>query len=225
METFGAAVVTTTSGRGALAEDHPNVVRFDRRSTGSLERAGGRRRSVLALGCKFSHKQGPRLPAAPVGRSPHPRGRVPGGPGANYDASLTLASGRSLRSRALSAGADGSDREGARGLVAQELDVWRTRAEGPAAARPSRGSRRPPGGHGRLRLPALRRALPPQSCLVLDSGLHQMMARATSVLCPRGLILPTDLQSMATRFRRRSAQSSPGPTAPSSPCSATGASR
>jgi acetolactate synthase-1/2/3 large subunit len=39
--------------------------------------------------------------------------------------------------------------------------------------------------------------MPAESCLVLDSGRHQMMARRDfRVLRPRGLILPTDLQAM-----------------------------
>ena len=44
---------------------------------------------------------------------------------------------------------------------------------------------------------ALRRALPDESTIVLDSGLHQILARRHySVRAPRGLIMPTDLQSM-----------------------------
>jgi len=39
--------------------------------------------------------------------------------------------------------------------------------------------------------------MPRDSCLVLDSGLHQMLARRYfRVLCPRGLIFPADLQAM-----------------------------
>jgi acetolactate synthase-1/2/3 large subunit len=44
---------------------------------------------------------------------------------------------------------------------------------------------------------ALRRALPAEAVLVLDSGLHQILARRYySVQSAGGLILPTDLQSM-----------------------------
>jgi thiamine pyrophosphate-dependent acetolactate synthase large subunit-like protein len=44
---------------------------------------------------------------------------------------------------------------------------------------------------------ALRRAMPDESCLVLDSGLHQMLARRHfRVRVPRGLLLPADLQAM-----------------------------
>jgi acetolactate synthase-1/2/3 large subunit len=43
----------------------------------------------------------------------------------------------------------------------------------------------------------LERAMGPDSCLVLDSGLHQMLARRHfRVQRPRGLILPADLQAM-----------------------------
>ena len=44
---------------------------------------------------------------------------------------------------------------------------------------------------------ALRRALPDDAVLVLDSGLHQIMARRHfEVRSERGLLMPTDLQSM-----------------------------
>ena len=44
---------------------------------------------------------------------------------------------------------------------------------------------------------ALRRAMPDESCLVLDSGLHQMLARRHfRARSPRSFLLPTDLQSM-----------------------------
>ena len=39
--------------------------------------------------------------------------------------------------------------------------------------------------------------MPPQSCLVTDSGAHQMLARKYfRVLAPRGLMVPSDFQSM-----------------------------
>jgi acetolactate synthase-1/2/3 large subunit len=44
---------------------------------------------------------------------------------------------------------------------------------------------------------ALRRALPRDGILVTDTGVHQVLARRHyDVLVPRGLIVPTDLQSM-----------------------------
>jgi acetolactate synthase-1/2/3 large subunit len=44
---------------------------------------------------------------------------------------------------------------------------------------------------------ALRAAMPRESCLVTDSGRHQELARRHfPVWCPRGLITPTNLQSM-----------------------------
>jgi acetolactate synthase-1/2/3 large subunit len=44
---------------------------------------------------------------------------------------------------------------------------------------------------------ALRKALPAESCLVTDSGLHQVLARVHfKVTAPRGLLVPSDFQSM-----------------------------
>jgi acetolactate synthase-1/2/3 large subunit len=52
-------------------------------------------------------------------------------------------------------------------------------------------------GNARAFFESLRRALPRDSILVLDSGLHQILARRYyRVLAPCGLMMPADLQSM-----------------------------
>ena len=44
---------------------------------------------------------------------------------------------------------------------------------------------------------ALRKTMPAESCLVTDSGLHQVLARVHfCVTAPRGLLVPSDFQSM-----------------------------
>lgn len=80
--------------------------------------------------------------------------------------------------------------------TAQELAQWQQRF---AEARPSD----PPeptveGDAPAVFFAALRAALPRDAFLVTDSGLHQVLARRHyPVLTPRGLLYPSDLQSMA----------------------------
>ncbi len=197
VKSLGAAVVTTTSARGILPEDHPRVLCFDRRNTEVLNELVASADLVLALGCKFSHNgaHGFRL-RLPADRLIHVDASTEV-LGANYDASLTLAADVPTVIRALLERRSGEGGSAERGWSDEELRSWRQRsAEATrAGAEPKvRGLR--PGAVSDF-FSMLRQAMPPKSCLVLDSGLHQMLARRYfQVLCSRGLILPTDLQSM-----------------------------
>ena len=197
IESHRGLIVTTTSARGLLPEDHPRVLSFDRRNTEVLNDLVESADLVLALGCKFSHNgaHGFRL-RLPADRLIHIDASIEV-LGANYEASLILAADVPAVIRSLLEHGRVEAESAERGWSDEELRSWRQRAEEAtrAGAEPIvRG----------LRLGAmsdffstLRRAMPPKSCLVLDSGLHQMLARRYfQVLCPRGLILPTDLQSM-----------------------------
>ena len=197
VERLGAAVVTTTSGRGNLPETSPSVLVFDRRNTDVLNELVAGADLVLALGCKFSHNgaHGFRL-RLPADRLIHVDASTEV-LGANYEASATVASDVPSVLRALWERLGGEDGPAARGWPREELDAWRLRADQStrAGTEPRVRGLRPSGMADFFSV--LRRAMPPRSCLVLDSGLHQMLARRHfSVLCPRGLILPTDLQSM-----------------------------
>jgi acetolactate synthase I/II/III large subunit len=197
METLKAPLVTTTSGRGVVPEDNPWVLSFDRRSVQVLNELVESASLVLALGCKFSHNgaHGFRLRLAPdrlihVDASESVLG-------ANYDASLSLAADvpsviRALLDRCLSLGKSVGS-----GFSEEEVGQWRRRImdAAPRGVEATIRGARPESIEGFFA--ALRRAMPADSCLVLDSGWHQMMARRYfSVLRPRGLILPTDLQAM-----------------------------
>ncbi len=197
VEILKAPLVTTTSGRGVVPESHPWVLSFDRRSVQVLNELVESANLVLALGCKFSHNgaHGFRLRLAPD-RLIHVDASE-AVLGANYDASLTLAADvpsviRGLLDHRLSPG-----RSSGSGFSEDEVSQWKRRIADAA----------PRGTEATIRgarpasiedfFAALRRAMPAESCLVLDSGQHQMMARRHfRVLRPRGLILPTDLQAM-----------------------------
>lgn len=197
VEALRIPVVTTTSGRGVLPEDHPWAIPFDRGSSDVLNELVASADLIVALGCKFSHNgaHGFRL-RLPADRLIH----VDASPevlGANYDASMTLVADVPWLIRTL------LDRQRARSESARstwtEIEVgrWRERAfqRYRSSWEPKVRGLSPPTVEAFFA--ALRGAMPAESCLVLDSGLHQMLARRHyRVLEPRGLLLPTDLQAM-----------------------------
>lgn len=197
VETIGALVVTTTSARGVLPETHPRVLCFDRRKTEVLNELVERADLVLALGCKFSHNGAhgfrlrlPRQRFVHVDASDEVLG-------ANYDAAITLAADVRTFLKALLEDAPVQRVPAASDWSEEEMRSWKDRA----AAAVGEGSEprirglRPPTPAAFFA--ALRQAMPRESCLVLDSGLHQMLARKHfQVLCARGFLLPTDLQAM-----------------------------
>ena len=199
VERLGAAVVATTSGRGALPEDHPNSLAFEIGDSRSRELNAliDGCDLVLALGCKFSHNGARgfdlRVP-------PEKLAHVDASaaiPGANYPAHLSMAADSAAFVRAL-LDALGETRPGA-AYGADELGRLRERARSAALE----GLIEPriegaPGGNPSGFFAALRRVLPRDACLVTDSGAHQAMARRHfRVLAPRGLVTPTNFQSMA----------------------------
>ncbi|HKD17607.1 MAG TPA: thiamine pyrophosphate-binding protein, partial [Thermoanaerobaculia bacterium] len=196
VEATGAPVVTTTSARGVVPEDHPRVLRFDRRRTNVLEDLVESADLVLALGCKFSHNgaHGFRL-RLPADRLVH----VDASPavlGANYEASLTLVADVPRVLRALLASVPEGTRETSR-WTDDEMRSWKDQAVAVSvrSGEPRVRGYRPPTPEKFFA--SLRRTMPRDSCLVLDSGLHQMLARRYfRVLCPRGMLLPADLQAM-----------------------------
>jgi len=198
-ERLNAAVVTTASGRGAVAEDHPLSLGFElggnRIATlNSLIEASD---LTLAIGCKFSHNgsRGFRL-CIPRDKLIHVDASEPV-LGANYPARLAIRAEAGDFMAALLPRLGTGD-TAARGFSAEEIAQWRNRCRvenvqdtveprihGVASGKPE------------AFFAALRDAMPRTSCLVTDSGQHQDLARRHfRVLCPRGLILPTNLQSM-----------------------------
>jgi acetolactate synthase-1/2/3 large subunit len=191
-EGLGAAVVSTTSARGILPEDHPLVLPSDLRGAGALNELLASSDLILALGVKFSHNGalGFQL-RLPQDRLVHVDAS-PGSLGANYPARLLIRADLSAWTDRLLGGLVPA--RAAPAWEPGELDRWRARIE--------QGSVFPveprvAGGAAAAFFAALRAALPREACLVTDSGLHEMLARRHyPVLAPRGLIVPTDFQSM-----------------------------
>ena len=190
-EALHLPVLTTTSGRGVLAETHPLCLRFDSPGApvGPLQELIDSSDLVLVLGAKLSHNgtHGARLVLPPerlvrVDASPDVLAR-------GYPAGLAVAADvgdllpRVLaRLTARTTWPDG------------ELEAWRARL---AAA--MRAPREPTlaGAEPAALVGALRRALPEEAVVTTDSGLHQyVLRRHLEVLRPRTLLVPADFQSM-----------------------------
>ena len=189
-----APLLTTPSARGVLAEDHPCNLAFDPLA-GSIEEINTLVEScdlVLAIGCKLGHggTSGFEL-KLPEDRLIHVDASA-AVIGANYPVSLGVVADagdlfRALLSSSLAASA----------WTANELETWRIRASVRPPRMPEPRVAGTPAEDAPSFFQALRRALPTDAVLVLDSGLHQVLARRYySVLHPGGLMLPMDLQSM-----------------------------
>lgn len=198
-ERLNAAVVTTASGRGAVPEDHPLSLGFELggNRTATLNTLIEASDLTLAIGCKFSHNgsRGFRL-RIPQHRLIHVDAsqRVLG---ANYPAHLAIrAEAGAFVTALLPRVAEVA--VAARGFSAEEIAQWRERCRAESLqdiVEPR--IHRVPSGKPEAFFAALRGAMPRESCLVTDSGQHQDLARRHfRVLCPRGLITPTNLQSM-----------------------------
>ncbi|HJU07865.1 MAG TPA: thiamine pyrophosphate-binding protein [Rhodanobacteraceae bacterium] len=198
-ERLNAPVFTTTSGRGAIPEDHPLSLGFE---------LGGNRSDalnalievsdlILAIGCKFSHNgsRGFRL-RIPQEKLVH-IDTSPKVLGANYPANLAIrADARTLLEMLLSQ----LDRSvtNTRGFAAEEIARWRARCgEENSCDHVEPRVHGVPMGKPAAFFSALRSVLTREGILVTDSGQHQDLARRHfPIWSPRGLITPTNLQSM-----------------------------
>ena len=197
VESLRIPVVTTTSGRGILSEDHPWVVPFDRGSSDALNELVAACDLVVALGCKFSHNGAhgfrlklPREQLVHVDASKDVLG-------ANYPASMTLLADVPWLVRTLLEHHSDSPGRTASAWTEEQIAAWKRRAFERYRTNwePKVRGLDPPTVEEFFA--ALRRAMPDESCLVLDSGLHQMLARRHfRARSPRSFLLPTDLQSM-----------------------------
>jgi acetolactate synthase-1/2/3 large subunit len=189
-------VIATRSARGILPEDHLLAMTFDFCEQGirDLNSLLDRSDLIVCIGCKLCHN-------GTYGFQLHlPQEKLihvdasSGVLNANYTTRLSICSDSLAFFDALAAA------PGALGLRRQtwtdaELANVRRSGEASNLPEPKIGGvdRRTP----RSFFSELRKALPDNSCLVTDSGLHQVLAtRYYRVQCPRGLMVPTDFQSM-----------------------------
>ncbi len=191
-EAARAPLLTTTSGRGAVAESHPWLIASDLAPSAAVQDLFAAADLVLAIGVKFSHNgaRGFRL-ALPPANLVHVDS-AQRNLGANYPASLSLGCDAHLLLRALVPRLGGASSR----WTAAEIAAWRVRlAAVDGAEEPLLRGTKPP--EAAAFFAALGAALPAQGVLTLDSGRHQMLARRhLRIKGPRSLMAPTNFQSM-----------------------------
>jgi acetolactate synthase-1/2/3 large subunit len=192
---------TTVSGRGVLPEDHPLALGFDfnRGDVHVLNDMIRQSDCILALGCKLTH---PGTGGFELELPPDRLIRVDTSKEvleANYAARLTiLGSVEAFLERLLPplqhlpVHAEG-------GWARDEIEGWKKRLRvvrsGTVVLEPVVHGVAPRTAGAFFA--SLQRVLPRNGIVVTDSGLHQGLARRHfDILAPRGLILPSDLQSM-----------------------------
>ncbi|HEX9633344.1 MAG TPA: thiamine pyrophosphate-binding protein [Gemmatimonadales bacterium] len=198
VERLGALVVTTTSGRGTVREDHAlalgDVHGCDLAALNALLAEAD---LVLGLGAKFgdSGTAGFRL-RVPPDRFAHvdTSAEVLG---ANYPAAVAVRGDVGTVVRGLLAALH--DEPGGRwGWPAEDLATRRSRIArrwDDAATEPVLAA--DPARRAEAFFGELRSRLPDDAIITTDSGLHQELARRyLPILAPRGLMVPTGFQSM-----------------------------
>jgi acetolactate synthase-1/2/3 large subunit len=197
VETGPVPVVTTPSARGLLPEDHPAAMGFDvlRGGLDAVNELFEGADLVLAVGCKLGHNGSAgfrlRLPEATLVRID----TSPEVLSVNFPASLAIRAEAAAALEVLASG-NGHERESG-GWTEEELASYRDRIRkpDPSAADPAVAGSENGRASGFFRW--LREVVPRETILVTDSGLHQVVARRWfDILAPRGLILPSDFQSM-----------------------------
>jgi len=200
-EFLGSPVLTTCSGRGIIPEEHPLSFYFDYswgKGGETVNQLLAESDLVLALGCKFTHNGtgGFRL-KIPAEKLVHvdAANEVLG---ANYPARcMVLADVRVFLERLIGRRGQFADRPP--GWTNDELKVWHERltTEKKKITRSTPQLTSDDSRDCTAFFAALRDSLPNDVCLVTDSGLHQVLARNHFAVCsPRGMIVPTDFQSM-----------------------------
>lgn len=195
-ERLHCPVITSTSGRGVLAEDHALAIRSDLCDVRDINALIADSDVLLALGIKFSHNGARgftlRIPPEQLIHVDAAQEVL----GANYPAALGICADvpafvtQLLQQHATRAAT-------ASAWSAAEIDDWRTRIHAgyPASVEPKVGGVDPATPARFFEI--LRARMPRDGILVTDSGWHQMLARRHfPVLACRGLMVPTDLQSM-----------------------------
>jgi acetolactate synthase-1/2/3 large subunit len=199
-EKFNCPVFSTCSGRGIVPEDHPLSFGYDF-SYGVGKTAAeiiSEADLVLAIGCKFTHNGSGgfrlHLPADKLIQVDTSSEVI----GANYPVKLGIVSNAILFLEALLKHPQVAPIQGPKWSKAElsakqaqlRSEQLKTVPQEPEVS-----------GLDRKDLltffESLRKALPAESCLVTDSGQHQLLTRTYfRVLTPRGLIVPADFQSM-----------------------------
>jgi len=191
-------VVTTGSGRGVIAEDHPLSLRYDfsggarRELNGLIEQCD----LVMAVGCKFTHNGGAGYSLKIDTEKLIHIDASAEVLGANYPACIQLQCEAGIFLEKLISALEPMT---ASQWTDEEIKQWKSKL---AAEMASVLPHVPPlndvtSADVADLFRALRNRLPRETILVTDSGYHQVLARASwEVWSPRGLLAPADFQSV-----------------------------
>ena len=200
VEATGALVITTASGRGTVSDDHPRTVCGDFGGWGVelVNQLFQQSDFVLAVGCKFTHNGSGgfdlSLPPAKFARIDTSEEVLRIG----YPASISVVADARTSLATLLHLLKAKNRT-APAWTEQERSDWRSKFEAARAqsVRHQADLLDWPGHRPADFFRALREVMPAESHLVTDSGQHQIWTRQHyRVRAPRGLIIPTDFQSM-----------------------------
>lgn len=195
-QSTGAAVATTTSARGTIPEDDPRVVIRDpgMQDTSVLNALADRADLVIAIGVKFSHNGAAgfnlRIPQSKL-VTINSAGESRNYPACHHvtgdaDAVVRALVGRLRPRRPDFAGWDSGELAALRASALQYERAGRVEPHLEGTSTPVSAL-----------VTSLRVSLPDDALVVTDSGLHQMSVRRYfTVRSPRGLIVPTNFQSM-----------------------------
>jgi acetolactate synthase-1/2/3 large subunit len=198
-EMLGAPVFSTASGRGVLPEDHALALCFDgeRGNVDTINELLALSDLVLVLGCKlgFSGTMGFRL-------------KLPSDRIVRVDASADVlrvtCPARLGFTESVEAFLERIVPELTKlaehcscAWTKEEISTWTRRLRRPATNFPEPTVQGTESGRIEHFFGGLRHALPRDSIVCADSGLHQqLLRRYFDVLAPRGLLFPSDYQSM-----------------------------
>jgi len=197
-ENLGAPVFSTASGRGVLPEDHALALGFDgeRGNVAAMNELLALSDLVLVLGCKlgFSGTIGFQL-------------KLPWERVVRVDTSADVLRVTSPAKAAFVEGVEAflvrvmpevaKHQARANAWKKEEIARWARRLREPVVDAPEPAVRGGESGSLAGFFAALRRAMPRDGIVCADSGLHQqLLRRHFEVLAPRGLLFPSDYQSM-----------------------------
>lgn len=197
-DALGALIATTPSGRGVVPEDDDRLLPLD--ATGDLaafNAVAAECDAIVVLGAALAENGsvgfGLDLPTDKLVRIDISEAVLATPPSARISLRATA---REFLTALLDAIERSAPQPEQRGLDASAARAQRSRLRDRRGGGPS--DARIGASDARAFFARLQSALPADACLVLDSGMHQLLARRHVVVKqPRGLLFPTDFQSMA----------------------------
>lgn len=197
-DVLGALIATTPSGRGVVPEDDDRLLPLD--ATGDLaafNAVAAECDAIVVIGAALAENGsvgfGLELPTEKLVRVDTSEAVLATPPSARISLRATA---REFLTALLEAIERSAPQPEQRGLDASAARAQRSRLHDRRGGGPS--DARIGASDARAFFAKLQSALPADACLVLDSGMHQLLARRHVVVKrPRGLLFPTDFQSMA----------------------------